>query len=65
MNQYRDFCTLFCSGPYKKNDTVETKEQKENKSFSSKVFHSFLHFGGGKVCQNMAYNSFLLKLFYN
>lgn len=30
------------------NGTEETKEQKKNKSFTSKVFHSVLHFGGGK-----------------
>lgn len=29
-------------------DIVETKEQKENKAFSSEVFHSFLQLCGEK-----------------
>lgn len=42
------FYTLFCSDLiHIKKDVVETKEQNENRAFSSKVFHSFLHLGGG------------------
>lgn len=41
------FCTVFCSDLiHIRKDVVETKEQNENKAFSSKVFHSFLHLGG-------------------
>lgn len=57
-------CTHFCSVMiYIRKDIVETKEQKENKSFSSN-FPQFLTFmGGAIISQYMVYNCILLKLF--
>lgn len=48
---------------YIQKDIVETKEQKENKAFSSN-FPQFLTFMGGViVSQYMVYNCILLQLF--